>query len=281
VFPTYPEITEALREVDGLKVGTWWQTAEVVRRGSERRGVPVYLVQDMDAGYYVDPFMKSCVEVSYANGFHYLTNGFWVADQLRSRGLDCEIVKPGVDAAFTERPGNGRDVRTIFAFARGEPMKNFSATVAAWELLRDRDLLLAAVVGEQCPLPESRADAMVSCARGLSDAGIAELYNRASVYVLTSRHEGYGLTILEAWACGCPVVTTLCDGNGDFVRGGENCIIVSADDPTEIAAGVERVFAMSHGELDDMREAGRLMAATHNWTTTVDNLERLYREWSE
>jgi hypothetical protein len=53
-FPDYHELAAALSEVEAIKVATWWMTAEPVWRASIARGIPVYLVQDIETSYYPD-----------------------------------------------------------------------------------------------------------------------------------------------------------------------------------------------------------------------------------
>ena len=62
-----------------------------------------------------------------------------------------------------------------------------------------------------------------------SDAEVNELLNTATVFVQTSRHEGFCLPVLEAMATGIPVVCTDAHGNRDFCRDGENCLMPAAE----------------------------------------------------
>ena len=59
------------------------------------------------------------------------------------------------------------------------------------------------------------------------------------MFVQTSRHEGFCLPVLEAMAAGAPVVCTDADGNRDFCRDGENCLMPAA----EPARGARRARA--------------------------------------
>ncbi len=49
-----------------------------------------------------------------------------------------------------------------------------------------------------------------------SDQTLVKLYNKAGLYLLTSTHEGFGLTAAEAMACACPVVATYAQGNEEY-----------------------------------------------------------------
>jgi hypothetical protein len=82
--------------------------------------------------------------------------------------------------------------------------------------------------------------------------------------------------ILEAMACGCPVVCTDADGNMDFCRDGENCLIVPKDDPLALARALERVLADPRRQ-EDLRQQGFATAQRYSWALTVDRLEEFFR----
>jgi len=107
-----------------------------------------------------------------------------------------------------------------------------------------------------------------------SDAEINELFNTATVFVQTSRHEGFCLPVLEAMATGLPVVCTDAHGNRDFCRDGENCLMPAAD-PDAVAAAIARVLRDP-----DLRArlsaAGRETAAANDWARRLDELERFF-----
>ncbi|HEX2882728.1 MAG TPA: glycosyltransferase [Polyangiaceae bacterium] len=76
----------------------------------------------------------------------------------------------------------------------------------------------------------------------------------ADVFVLSSHYEGFGNVIVEAMACGAPVVSTNCPhGPGDVIRSGENGVLVPPNDAAALARGVQLV-------LDDAALRQRLIA---------------------
>src|SRR5204863_10112787 len=68
-----------------------------------------------------------------------------------------------------------------------------------------------------------------------SDDQLRELYSQAGVYLMSSNHEGFGLTAAEAMACGCPVVSTRSDGNEEFCRDGFTALTAPAGDYETLA----------------------------------------------
>ena len=78
-----------------------------------------------------------------------------------------------------------------------------------------------------------------------------QLMQRCSAYLQPSRHEGFGLAILEALSCGAPVITRAAGAVGEVV--GDAAEIVAGTAPEEIAAAVNRL-------LDDAKRSEVLSA---------------------
>src|SRR5207247_4853294 len=79
------------------------------------------------------------------------------------------------------------------------------------------------------------------------DVALPALYNAVDVYVGASRRydllaEGFGIAIVEASACGLPVVGGRAGGVPDAVRDGETGILVDPDDAGAVAHGITRVL---------------------------------------
>ncbi len=67
---------------------------------------------------------------------------------------------------------------------------------------------------------------------------LAELYRGASLYIHPSHYEGLPTVILEAMACGCPVIATKTGGIPDVVEAGKNGLLVSPANPAELARAI-------------------------------------------
>lgn len=66
-------------------------------------------------------------------------------------------------------------------------------------------------------------------------ADLVRLYQHASVFALPSDEEGLGMVVLEAMACGLPVVATRCGGPDGIISNGEDGYLVPLDDPSAMA----------------------------------------------
>jgi len=76
---------------------------------------------------------------------------------------------------------------------------------------------------------------------GVTD--VAPFLRAADAFVFPTENEAFGLSLVEAMACGLPVVSTLVGGIVDFLRDGENGIAVPVGDRERLAAALRRVIA--------------------------------------
>ena len=94
------------------------------------------------------------------------------------------------------------------------------------------------------------------------DEDISAVYNLADVFVFPSLYEGFGMPVLEAMACGCPVITT--DKGCSPEVGGGAAILVNPYDPQQIADAIEKV--LTDNELRERLIAkGLIRASEFSW----------------
>ena len=107
----------------------------------------------------------------------------------------------------------------------------------------------------------------------LSDDDLAVVLTAAAVVVLPSRAEGFGLPLLEAMACGVPVVHSSVPAL-DEVAGGA-AIGVPVGDPVALAQAVGMVL-QDEALADRLRRAGITRARNYSWRNVADRLWDLY-----
>lgn len=168
-----------------------------------------------------------------------------VAPKLRVR-----FAPPGIDTDFFS-PGVYQDTGYILSVGRfSDPRKNVRMLFTSYAricstLPNAPDLVL---VGK-APSPQDMRYATnlgvahrVRIFSDVSQTDLIEFYRGASLFVLSSDEEGFGLVILEAMACALPVVCTDCGGPATLVTNGVTGFRVPVGDTAALAAACEGVL---------------------------------------
>ncbi len=268
-FKTYEDLVEALAPIKAIKVATWWNTASPVWQASVLHGIPVYFVQDIETSYYPgNTAVQNIVLSWYRHEFRYMTISSWNRERLRELGLDAVLIPPGIDLGnFRPLPETQRRPDMILALGRSNPLKNLPLTLKAWRALPEPrpELCLFGIE------PELGHEPGVRYVTAPSDEEVNRLFNEATVFVQTSRHEGFCLPPLESMATGGAVVCTDAHGNRDFCVDGENALMPAAE-PSAVAAAIMRL--LSDPELRErLGRAGIETAADYAWSRRLDALE--------
>jgi glycosyltransferase involved in cell wall biosynthesis len=279
-YRDYPSLMRALRDLDAVKVATWWESAAWVWEASVTRGTGVFFVQDIETTYYREAGEphegeRRRVLASYRPEFRFLATSHWVGEQLErlQPGGPPELAPPGIEDRWFAVPALERRDDVVLGLGRSNPLKNFPLTRDAYLALPEPRPELWLFGGEP-ELGEGLGDRVTYHVRP-SDAEVAGLLARAAVFVQTSSHEGYCLPIVEAMAAGVPVVCTDAHGNRDFCADGVNCLMPDAT-PEAVAAAIARLLA-DPALRERLVAEGRRTAEAHRWGPRLDALDAYFR----
>lgn len=153
-----------------------------------------------------------------------------------------------------------------------QPRKNLARLVEAFESLAARmpeaKLVIAGGHGWlNKPILErvkkSPVAGRIVLTGAVPDNLLPALYQHAAVFVLPSLYEGFGLPVLEAFACGCPVVTSNVSSMPEVA--GQAAVLVNPTSAESMAAGIREAW----GRREDLRKRGRERARQFNWDVTA------------
>jgi glycosyltransferase involved in cell wall biosynthesis len=108
------------------------------------------------------------------------------------------------------------------------------------------------------------------------DEDLAALYRAAVAHLFVSRLEGFGLTIVEAMASGCPVVTTIAGSLAEVA--GDAALTVDPEDHAAIGAALVRL-AKEPNLRDECARRGRERAPTFSRTALAKGVADVYRRF--
>jgi glycosyltransferase involved in cell wall biosynthesis len=195
-------------------------------------------------------FVVTCTE---ANRTHLMSLGSPTPVHVVYHGLNVDV-EPLVAAGVRRvEPPRLR----LLAVGRLVRKKGLDTFVEACAVLRDRGLDFDAVIvgesGDHEQEVRARVDATglkgrVTFVGPLTQSGLLAQYQQASVFALPCRvledgdRDGIPNVLLEAMACGVPVVTTGVSGITELVRDGVNGLIVQPDCPVDLADALHRLI---------------------------------------
>jgi alpha-1,3-rhamnosyl/mannosyltransferase len=194
------------------------------------------------------------------------------------------VIPDGVDSRFTPPLEPRPDSKTILYVGRLDPYKNLPGLVEAFSKVRrtaapEARLKIVGPRDKRYPeAPRLAAELgiapFIDWVGYLSDAELVEAYRQARVLVLPSHYEGFGLPVLEAMACGTPVICSTAASLPELA--GDAALLVDADDTDGLTEAIARVLADNALALS-LREKGLRRAAQFSWRCTAELTLEVYR----
>ncbi|MGP3934649.1 D-inositol-3-phosphate glycosyltransferase [Nonomuraea sp. KM88] len=207
-------------------------------------------------------------------------------------GVNLAVFRPASQGAARRRLGLPQDAHVLLFVGRIQPLKAPDVLLrAASRMLIDdpslRDRLVVACVGGPSGNGLARPSVLAELAAELGIADVVRLvppvaqeeladwYRAASVTVVPSYSESFGLVALESQACGTPVAAAAVGGLRTAVRHDVSGVLVNGHDPA-VWAGALRRFVTAPRRRDELSRGARAHAAAFGWQATAARLMEVY-----
>ena len=239
---------------------------------------PEWSMQTLYFKSWVPPLLRQCT--------HILTNSkFTAAEIKRCLGVSEEkiTVTPLGYASehfyFSESFPRLHCRPYLLHIGQAYPHKNLKRLIQAFDLIAHRfpdvDLLL---LGKPHPSQTIKLQKLVA-ELNLSDrvlfksyvsyADLPNWYRGACAFVYPSLWEGFGLPILEAMACGCPVITSY--GSGTQEVANNAAILIDPYSVSDLVDSITKIL-LSEYEQSNLRQRGAKHSRNFNWSSTSKKL---------
>jgi D-inositol-3-phosphate glycosyltransferase len=207
-------------------------------------------------------------------------------------GVDLVVFRPGSQQQARQRLGLDADAVLLVFAGRVQPLKAPDIVLrAAAQMIRNNPglagRLTVAFVGGPSGAGRADPDGLTELAAQLGIAGVirleppcphpelADWYRAATVVMVPSYSESFGLVAVEAQACGTPVVAASVGGLRTAVRDGFSGVLVDSHDPARYARAIADLIA-EPSALARLSLGAREHASRFGWPATVDQLLRMY-----
>ncbi|HYF23484.1 MAG TPA: glycosyltransferase [Caulobacteraceae bacterium] len=274
-----------------IEAGDPYTPGQAAQEAGQALGVPVVGFCHSDpaslAALHFGEWAKKPVEKRWARLFNrfdrVVAPSRFIADRLGEAGVDGVVCRPlGVDVE-TFHPSRGdrgwllkklglpAEARVLMFAGRPAKEKNIDVLIEAVQRLGDPYVLV--LVGAGAGLPPE--DNVLAVPYERDPKGLAKMIASADAFVHANDREPFGLIVLEAMACGVPVVGVNAGGVAETVDEGVGQLSPSAD-PDVYAQAVEALFAR---DVEALGRAARIkVEALFSWDRVFTDLSALYGE---
>ncbi|MGD9800077.1 MAG: glycosyltransferase family 4 protein [Parvularculaceae bacterium] len=256
-------------------VASFWITAEWMATLPPEKGAKVYFAQHHEAEF--PHANRERAAATYRTDCKILAVSGWLIDVLNEKygRDDATLILNAVDTKlFAPRAPRRKQSRPTIGFlGSGNKTKRVDISVRTCEILRERfpDLRVR-VLAATPPRGAYVMHDWFEPTYNPPQEALADFYADCDAWLFTSDIEGYGLPLLEALACGTPLVARPAGAAPDLVTT-ENGVLVDSDDPALIADAAARILSSSDDAWKKMSNAALAAASTHDWDASYAKFE--------
>ncbi len=201
-------------------------------------------------------------------------------------GYNPNIFKPMDKTLARQKIGADPKHKIILYVGRIEPLKGLDVLMYALKILvqkcPDYQICVWIVGGEKQPVnPELqklyelrdtlKLHSFIKFVGQQHQHELPFYYNAADVVVMPSHYESFGMSALEAMACGTPVVTTNVTGISTMFENNGHHTVISANNPIMLAQAIEKIISAAPSHLEKPK------IINFTWEKMAKRMEQLYK----
>jgi glycosyltransferase involved in cell wall biosynthesis len=190
-----------------------------------------------------------------------------LVDVLRVDEAKIRVIPNAIEATFT-REGPAADGEYVLAVGTVEPRKNLARIADAVQ----RTGMELRIIGARGWGDVRWNGNGVRWLGDVDDSELARQYRGAQCVAYASLYEGFGIPVLEAMACGAPVVTSRATATAEIAE--DAAVLVDPNDADDIAEGIRRAIA----QRSELVARGLERARAFNWSDVAEATVAVYRE---
>lgn len=234
-----------------------------------------YFIQDYENWNVTD---EKCQE-TYGLGMTNIVISTWLKDIIDRYSREPSVlIRDPIDLSVykTIIPPDKRKIHSIGILYHTMAHKGFKYALEAVKKLKEKysdlDVYIFGVYEKPANLPS-----YCTYLRDATQEQTVNIYNKVSVWLCATIDEGYGLTGLEAMACGDVLVSTAYTGVFEYAKDGYNALLSPVKDVDALVANVENVF-----ENEDLRDKlvwnAQESVKDFSWDIAVDKFEEALKQ---
>jgi glycosyltransferase involved in cell wall biosynthesis len=203
-------------------------------------------------------------------------------------GVDTDIFHPMNKGESREKLGLPQKRKIIFSVRRLVYKNGLDTLIESIPLLTKENpdlLFIVAGKGPSRKLIEDRVkelgiDTNIKLAGFVPDRHLPVYYNAADCFILPSASgEGFPLVLLEAMACGLPVISTAVGGTPEIIQHMKNGVLVPPRNPETMAEALSKILSQEGLRIQMGKEARRIVEDKFTWKENIRQLQKIYDEF--
>lgn len=264
-----PMITDKYIRKADITIATAWPTAYQVNKLSEKCGKKAYFIQ----GYEVWD-NEAMGKKSYELPLEHIVIAKWINDILVNE-LHVKsgyIVRNGIDTQDfvpSKTQNHSKSVSCLMLYHQ-LPQKGIEDGIAAYKIIKNR--YPQVTLNMFGMFNDPRISLVDHYYKSPQRSQLIKLYQKSDIFIYPSREEGWGLTPLEAMACGCAVVGTMTGCMLELGVSGENALLNKPRDINTMANNIE-ILVENNKLRKEISMNGRTTVEKLSWSKSARTLK--------